>query len=376
MKASSCAPSALPPTLSAAGPLADDAISQLASLTAQRDRELLDVSLAQGVLELLGALSVGVYRLVGADHEPKHWLCSGLARRGELTVSDPVWADMDALPSQERFPMRLEALETRAAVQAVLPGSPTVLREGRYICVMPLLAEIGMAGVLEVRSEQALTPESLRPIQTLLRVFANFQSLLESSQRDALTGLLNRQTFDTTFLKASMPSVPAGEPGGLPVDPERRHGAATGYWLGVIDIDHFKRVNDGYGHLIGDEVLVLVARIMRQTFRHSDRLYRFGGEEFVVLLRGGEEADALGAFERFRQLVEGYGFPQVGRVTVSVGFTEVQLQDTPNAAFSRADQAVYQAKHLGRNRVVGFEALVRAGLIGNGQPHVGDVELF
>ena len=58
------------------------------------------------------------------------------------------------------------------------------------------------------------------------------------------------------------------------------------------------------------------------------------------------------AFERFRELVEGYAFPQVGRVTVSIGFTEVQLQDTPNAAFSRADQSVYLAKHQGRNRVV------------------------
>ena len=124
MNAPSRAPSTESPTLSAPGPLADDAISQLASLTAQRDRELLDVSLAQGVLELLGAVSVGVYRLVGAETDAKHWLCSGLARRGQLTVSDPVWADMDALPAQERFPLRLEALEIRAAVQSVLPASP------------------------------------------------------------------------------------------------------------------------------------------------------------------------------------------------------------------------------------------------------------
>jgi diguanylate cyclase (GGDEF)-like protein len=361
-----------PAPFSSGEPLADDAISHLASLTAQRDRELLDVSLAQGVLELLGAASVGVYRLVGPEEEARHWLCSGLARRGQLTVSDPVWADMDALPSESHFPLRQQAVGNRAIAQAELPASAGPETEGRFVCVLPLLVEIGSPGVLEVRSERPLTPAALRPIQTLLRVFANFQSLLESSQRDALTGLLNRQTFDATFLRASMPS----ERGGVPVEPERRVGGTTGYWLGVIDIDHFKKVNDGYGHLIGDEVLVLLARIMRQTFRHSDRLYRFGGEEFVVLLRGGTEADAFGAFERFRELVEGYAFPQVGRVTVSIGFTEVQLQDTPNAAFSRADQSVYLAKHQGRNRVVGFESLVRSGLLTDNGQHIGDVELF
>ncbi len=144
----------------------------------------------------------------------------------------------------------------------------------------------------------------------------------------------------------------------------------------MVDIDHFKRVNDGFGHLIGDEVLVLVARIMRQSFRHYDRLYRFGGEEFVVLLRGGTEEDAKAAYERFRTNVESYLFPQVKTVTVSLGFTEVQHQDTPNQAFSRADQGVYQAKHQGRNQVLCYEGLVRDGIIKVEGEHIGDVELF
>lgn len=144
----------------------------------------------------------------------------------------------------------------------------------------------------------------------------------------------------------------------------------------MIDIDHFKRVNDGFGHLIGDEVLVLVARIMRQCFRHYDRLYRFGGEEFVVLLRGGSEVDAQVAFERFRSSVEQYVFPQVQHVTISLGYTEVRHHDTPSAAFSRADQAVYQAKHQGRNQVLCYEALVRTGVLHGEDQHIGDVELF
>ena len=361
--------------------VAEDAISHLASLTAQRDREQLDVTLAQGVLDLLNvSSSVGVYRLVGREDESRHWLCSGLSRRNQLTVSDPPWVDLESLPAFADYPIRQQALEGRSLEQFdeqsedALPVAQQ--NEGdRYVTVLPMLVEVGLPGVIEVRSEQPLSLETLRPIQTLLRVFGNFQNLLESSQRDTLTGLLNRQTFDATFLKASMPVVSDNS---METTVERRTNAntKTGYWLGVVDIDHFKRVNDGFGHLIGDEVLVLVARIMRQSFRHYDRLYRFGGEEFVVLLRGGTEEDAKAAYERFRTNVESYLFPQVKTVTVSLGFTEVQHQDTPNQAFSRADQGVYQAKHQGRNQVLCYEGLVRDGIIKVEGEHIGDVELF
>lgn len=361
--------------------VAEEAISHLASLTAQRDREQLDVTLAQGVLDLLNvSSSVGVYRLVGREDESRHWLCSGLSRRNQLTVSDPPWVDLESLPAFADYPIRQQALEGRSLEQFdeqsedALPVAQQ--NEGdRYVTVLPMLVEVGLPGVIEVRSEQPLSLETLRPIQTLLRVFGNFQNLLESSQRDTLTGLLNRQTFDATFLKASMPVVSDNS---METTVERRTNAntKTGYWLGVVDIDHFKRVNDGFGHLIGDEVLVLVARIMRQSFRHYDRLYRFGGEEFVVLLRGGTEEDAKAAYERFRTNVESYLFPQVKTVTVSLGFTEVQHQDTPNQAFSRADQGVYQAKHQGRNQVLCYEGLVRDGIIKVEGEHIGDVELF
>ncbi|WP_230181965.1 GGDEF domain-containing protein [Aquabacterium sp. CECT 9606] len=352
------------------------AIDQLAHLTAQRDRELLDVSLAQGVLELLGACSVGVYRVLGQEGADQHWLCSGLARRGKLTVSDPPWLDPDTMPFLEDFPSREEALVSRTLVQRALNETEDGASDeaATWLTVLTLHAELGQSGVLEVRSAQPLPLRDLRSMQTLLRVFGNFQNLLESSQRDSLTGLLNRQTFDATFLKASMPVQLSTEE--AESEAERRGSQMNTFWLGVIDIDHFKLVNDRFGHLIGDEVLVLVARIMRQTFRHYDRLFRFGGEEFVVLLRGGTEKHALRVFERFRQNMQAYAFPQVGQVTVSLGFTGVHPHDTPTAAFSRADQAVYQAKHQGRNQTLCFENLVNQGVITTEGDRVGNIELF
>ncbi|MFZ3126409.1 MAG: GGDEF domain-containing protein, partial [Rhodoferax sp.] len=140
-------------------------------------------------------------------------------------------------------------------------------------------------------------------------------------------------------------------------------------------IDHFKQVNDTYGHLIGDEVLLLVARILKSSFRVYDRIYRFGGEEFVVVLRCSGYEAAMAAAERFRSSMAAHEFPQVGHITASVGLTEIVAGDSPLAACERADQAVYYAKHHGRNQVCSDADLVRRGLL-QAQPKTGEVELF
>jgi len=126
---------------------------------------------------------------------------------------------------------------------------------------------------------------------------------------------------------------------------------------------------------MGDEVLLLVAGLLRAAFRHGDQLYRFGGEEFVVLLHADARERAALAFERFREALEAHPFPQVGQVTASAGFTRVRAFDTANAAFDRADRAVYQAKQSGRNRVCCHDALNRAGVLEDGE-RSGEIELF
>jgi diguanylate cyclase (GGDEF)-like protein len=207
---------------------------------------------------------------------------------------------------------------------------------------------------------------------TILRIYGNFHDLLDHSEHDPLTGLLNRQTFDAAFVARA--ERPAGD-AELVAQYGRARTEDTSVWLGVVDIDHFKRVNDSYGHLIGDEVLLLLARLLRSSFRLRDRLYRFGGEEFVVVLGCAEVEHAALAFERLRDRVERFAFPQVEHITVSIGFARTSPQETPSEAFSRADKALYHAKEHGRNQVVYFDDLVRAGLAVEAKI-VGDIELF
>ena len=122
-----------------------------------------------------------------------------------------------------------------------------------------------------------------------------------------------------------------------------------------------------------------MGELMRKTFRGGDRLFRFGGEEFVVILNAADEPLAAASFNRFRLSVERHEFPQVGKVTCSVGFTRVTDRDVPTDVVGRADEALYYAKENGRNQVWCYERLVAEGAVAkpvSGQAVVdGDLDI-
>jgi len=338
-------------------------IDHLASLTGLRDRDTLDVSLAHAMRDLLAPVRVAIYRLVG-DQGNERWLTRAALKTGAAAATaDPAWVDLNDLPHASDRPTWLECLTTSQLIS-------TRTKEG-VVTLVPMPSETGTVGVIELQTARAISAKLRRLVFGVLRIYRNVQTLLDYSERDTLTGLLNRKIFDDSFYKvSSLPLLDAKLDEG-----ERRHASGSRYWLGVVDIDHFKSVNDRFGHLIGDEVLLLLSRIMRGCFRYSDQLYRFGGEEFVVLLLCHDEADAAAALERFRRVVGDYAFPQAGTITVSIGFTAIEVGDTPAAAFERADRAVYHAKHHGRNQVANHAELMRQGVIEDDK-RVSDVELF
>ncbi len=168
------------------------------------------------------------------------------------------------------------------------------------------------------------------------------QQLYDSVTRDALTGAYNKRMFTDQLDKAFSHAV--------------RHN--TPLSLAVLDLDHFKQINDTHGHPAGDAVLEQFGALMRQAVRNEDLFCRVGGEEFAVIMRECPAEYAPVAAERFRAAVEAHRFRH-GRtpipVTVSVGVTtlEVGRHPTPAALYEEADQALYRAKRGGRNRVCG-----------------------
>lgn len=238
-----------------------------------------------------------------------------------------------------------------------------IIQNGIYRHIIPIYRYGVPYALLELDRNQPFSPEETSLLDQLLGLFVDHLNLIDYAETDTLTGLLNRKTFDENLARLlSNIETNDGLPGGE--HPLRRsHKEGSSNWLAVADIDHFKNINDTFGHIIGDEVLILVARLMRETFRFDDQLFRFGGEEFVIILQSTTQNDSLAALERFRRTVEQHDFPMIGHVTISLGATLVDAMDTPTQLVGRADQALYCAKESGRNRVESYELLHEAGRI-------------
>ena len=119
----------------------------------------------------------------------------------------------------------------------------------------------------------------------------------------------------------------------------------------MFDIDHFKAVNDRYGHPVGDTVLVGLTRLVQRNLRAADTLARWGGEEFVIMMPHCDADEAVGLAEKLRALLALQTFETVGQVTASFGVTQCRPEDSPQSWLKRADLALYQAKAEGRNAV-------------------------
>lgn len=347
------------------GTAAPQIIDHLAQLTRHKDRELLDITLAGAFKSLLDPSSVAIYRKVGEAGDERWTTRAQLGRNDALARSDAPWIKLSELPRLSDYPGRCDALTGRTV---------TLASGGSCFTVFPIATDRDVVGVLELETPARLGDEAHRIVDSVLHVYRNFEILLDYSERDMLTGLLNRKTFDDAFLKIAMGKSSAGQP--HPHERRRPAQPQDPYFVAMIDIDFFKSVNDRHGHLIGDEVLLLQSRLMRTTFRFQDRLYRFGGEEFVVLMRCADSQGAACAVERLRANTASYAFPQVGQVTVSIGLTQVRPGDSPSAALGRADQAVYFAKGHGRNQAQQYEDLLARGLINAAAEQAGEVDLF
>ena len=169
-------------------------------------------------------------------------------------------------------------------------------------------------------------------------IIRELEQLRNEILHDALTGVGNRKLAD---LKLT----------GL-LDDFRR--TASPFGLLFLDIDHFKEVNDRFGHLTGDRVLVMVARAMANAVRKVDVVARWGGEEFLVLIPGGTAPLLLDVAERIRKTVETTWLElsdRTIRVTVSIGGTSVEAEDSADSLIARADRQMYRSKSAGRNRI-------------------------
>jgi diguanylate cyclase (GGDEF)-like protein len=163
------------------------------------------------------------------------------------------------------------------------------------------------------------------------------RELVHQAIVDPLTGAFNRRHMDRKLAEIASPG-------------SRKAGSAT---ILLIDIDHFKRINDRLGHAGGDEVLKRIVGLIQENTRKTDQLFRMGGEEFLLLLPETDEAETLVVAENLRKLVERASLEgEAATVTISVGVSKRGANENTDDWIRKADEALYRAKKLGRNRVV------------------------
>ena len=216
-------------------------------------------------------------------------------------------------------------------------------QEAKHNCNYRLVVSGETLGEISFGRRKKFTKQETSMIESLLcglvyplRNALLYQKALEAAHRDPLTGVNNRASMDSTIERE--------------INLAQRHG--TSLSLLALDIDHFKKVNDTHGHAMGDCVIKAVAEASSAAIRNSDMIFRYGGEEFLILLSSTDRDGAHLLAERLRQKIEETSIICDGThlsATVSIGMTCIQPNETREKLFSRADAALYQAKAAGGN---------------------------
>jgi len=340
----------------------NNVIDHIARFTSQRDTDLLSFSLLKSVKSMMFSSKSSI---ITFDN------------KGNV-ISQMIYEEDSCIFKDKNIKVDAELIESIQHMNSSSSEEYSLKRAAGFLSIHLLQHDR--------KSEQFLVlelPEKLAKVQSyilagILSIYSNFTSLLVESQTDELTGLANRKTFDSSISNIFNDSIRTSEE----VEDDRRVSIKKQtlenqkYWLAIIDIDRFKNINDNFGHIYGDEILILLAQIIRVSFRLDDLKFRFGGEEFVVVMSGINQEDCNLVLERFRETVESYQFPNIGQVTVSIGAVELKKDVFHVTSIDYADQALYFSKNNGRNKLTFFEHLLSSGEIKVNEVQTGGIDFF
>jgi len=213
----------------------------------------------------------------------------------------------------------------------------------------------GCGGICEILSlsheSDSLANQEL--LGGLLKLFENLLNIFNLAERDSLTNLYNRKAFDKTIAQIHT------EERQRYLDRSEQHFI----YLAMIDIDYFKKINDQFGHLYGDEILIEFARLLEQSLRRQDWIFRYGGEEFAAIIEDISPQHIESVLNRFRDKVAQHKFAFSCKVTVSIGCARIEPGGASPMTIDKADKALYYSKEHGRNKVSVYEILLKNGSI-------------
>ena len=290
--------------------------------------------------EVIQSLTVNLKMIVSYD------VASIFLMKTEVLSVTPNGCDDMVSVEQIREQTRRDGSHLSATRQ--FPSGVFVQKKGTEITI-PLMMASEKIGILKLSRltgdvfdeyESRILSMVSNPVTLAIRNAETYQQMRDLAVKDELTAILNRRAFGTIlereFKRAERYTIPLS--------------------LILVDIDYFKEINDCYGHLAGDSVLFQLAAVLRKSIRDIDILFRYAGDEFVILLPGTGHEEVMVAARRIREMVNGYPFSHHGmthQVTISMGVAHGPIPGvtTTERFFEMADQALYSAKRKGRNRI-------------------------
>ncbi len=329
----------------------DKVIRSIIELTGQRSSDSLGYCVVATLADMLPVTAVTLYRFDGTNYLQ--------------SISLNITEDHSGRRRQtwNHEPQFYDYIEELASGK--LSSVPKLIRHSahsfHYFYPIPL--DNDHFAMLYLHLSEPTEPYTML-IEGFTTIYENYLRILDDSERDKLTGLYNRKTIDDK-LHVDL----------VRYENEGRITETDHCWIILLDIDHFKRINDNFGHLIGDEVLLLFSQQLKQHFSGDDKLFRYGGEEFLIILSPTNCTEAAKKINSFRRHTENYSFPQVKNITVSAGYAKISPRDFLPLVIDNADKALYHAKAKGRNRFYCYEELINEGLLVKGSGD-SDFELF
>lgn len=339
-------------------------LQSVVNMTGHRDVDSLEYGLVVTLTELLQLNSISLYKVVGDKPEDgiEEVVYLSLGEKGEIQTRCKQHNEINIV-KEDQYLYRCISDREEISYKNSFNGQMHIL--------IPLMCDEKIIGAIEMTSNKDLS-KFKELINGITRIYENYLYILNKSERDKLTGLLNRHSFDTKLSRLLQKQKDDKQP---QIENERRQQATDSYaWLAIFDIDHFKKINDKFGHVCGDEVLLMLSQKMKDFFRSTDLIFRFGGEEFVIILEPVPHEMAERTLEQFRKNIADGNFPLIEKITISGGYVKVTDLHYPVKFIDYADQALYYAKENGRNCIYSYESLVEKGELSKHK--IGKVQLF
>jgi len=337
--------------------MSSDILESVITITKQRDSDSLEFSLIATMVDLIKVTEISLLKQLDGRY------------RGQLERVVHVTVTTDAPQSQKTDWEQQSCLVTdNNEIKHCLRSNQVIscmTNDNHYCHYFPINVGHKTTGLLAIKTIEQ-TIKSSDVVINFIKIYENYQYLLNENERDKLTGLLNRKTFDAKLNRLL---------GSQTYCDFNNKATEASAWLVMIDIDHFKHVNDTYGHIAGDEILLLFAQKSLHFFANNDLFFRFGGEEFVTLLPNMPQAQAMDMLNQFKDFISHIEFPIAGRITISLGLAKITAADYPPTILHYADRALYYAKQHGRNLACSYEQLLKENKLPSAQDE-STIELF